>query len=97
MSGELRRISLMIREDQHQELLDSGLNVSGLIRDLIDDHLSHFKITLAVSQATRKIYDQVVANTGATDEDLESHVVTALKELLRERIKEMQSLEKELK
>ena len=97
MSGELRRISLMVREDQHQKLLDSGLNVSGLVRDLIDDHLSDFKITLSVSRETREIYDQVVSNTGATDQDLEKYIVKALKELLKIRIKQMQDLQDKLK
>ena len=97
MSGELRRISLMIREDQHQKLLDSGLNVSGLVRDLVDDYMSEFKITLSVSEDTRKIYDKVVSNTGATDQDLEVYIVKALKEMLKGRIKEMQELERNLK
>ena len=97
VSGELRRISLMIREDQHQKLLDSGLNVSGLIRDLVDDHMSEFKITLSVTEETRRIYDKVVSNTGATDGDLERYIVKALKELLKGRIREMQELEKNLK
>jgi hypothetical protein len=90
-------MSLMIREDQHQKLLDSGLNISGLIRDLIDDYLSHHKITLAVSQETRNVYDKVVSNTGASDSDLEKYILQALKELLRLRIQEMQDLEKNLK
>lgn len=97
VSGDLRRISLMIREDQHQKLLDSGLNVSGLIRDLVDDYMSEYKITLSVTEETRRIYDQVVSNTGATDVDLERYIVKALKELLKARIKEMQDLEKNLK
>lgn len=87
----------MIREDQYQKLLDSGLNVSGLIRDLIDDHLSHHKITLSVSEATRQVYDQVVANTGTTDVDLEKYLIKSLKELLKVRIQQMQELEKNLK
>ena len=97
MSGELRRISLMIREDQYQQLLSSGLNISGLIRDLVDDYLSDFKITLAVTEETRQVYDKVVSNTGATDQDLEKYIVAALKELLKGRIREMQALEKDLK
>lgn len=97
MSKELRRISLMMREDQHQKLVDSGLNVSGLIRDLVDDYLSDFKITLSVTEETRQIYDRVVSNTGATDADLEKYIVKALKELLTARIEEMQKLEKTLR
>lgn len=87
----------MVREDQHEKLLSSGLNVSGLIRDLIDDYLSDFKITLSVSEETRSIYDRVVSNTGATDVDLEKYIVKALKELLKMRIQQMQELEKNLK
>ncbi|MEM7645742.1 MAG: hypothetical protein AAF203_02430 [Pseudomonadota bacterium] len=87
----------MVREDQHQKLLDSGLNVSGLVRDLIDDYLSDFKITLSVSEETREIYDKVVSNTGATDADLEKYIVKALKELLKIRIRQMQDLQEKLK
>lgn len=87
----------MIREDQHQKLLASGLNVSGLIRDLVDDYMSDFKITLSVTEETRRIYDRVVANTGATDADLEKYIVKALKELLKSRIQQMQELEQDLK
>ena len=87
----------MIREDQYQSLLDSGLNVSGLMRDLVDDYMSEFKITLSVSEETRRIYDKVVSNTGATDQDLERYIVKALKELLKGRIKVMQDLERDLK
>lgn len=96
MSEDLRRISLMVRDDQHQQLVDAGLNVSGLVRDLIDDYLSDYKITLSVSEETRKIYDKVVSNTGATDQDLEVYIVKSLKELLRGRIQQMQELEKKL-
>ena len=94
---DLRRISLMIREDQYQRLLEMGLNVSGLVRDLVDDYLSDFKITLAVSEETRQVYDKVISNTGATDEDLEKYIVKALKELLKNRIKQMQDLEKKMR
>ena len=52
MTDEFRRINLMIREDQHSRLLELALNMSGLIRSLIDDHLSDSKITLAVSEET---------------------------------------------
>lgn len=86
----------MVREDQHQKLLDAGLNVSGLIRDLIDDYMSEFKITLSVTEDTRRVYDRVVSNTGATDGDLEKYILKALKELLKVRIQEMQELEKKL-
>ncbi|MFT6070138.1 MAG: hypothetical protein ACJAT2_003663 [Bacteriovoracaceae bacterium] len=92
----LKRISLMLREDQYQQVHDSGINLSGLIRDLIDDYLSDFKITLSVTQETRELYDMIISNTGSNDEDLEGYLKDSLKLLLRDKIKNMQNLEKEL-
>lgn len=92
----MKRVSLMLREDQYQTIIDSGLNLSGLVRDLVDDHLSEHKITLSVSEETRKLYDLIVSNTGSTDEDVETYLKDTLKLLLKDRIKAMQNLEKEI-
>jgi hypothetical protein len=89
----LRRISLMVREDQYQALTDRGLNVSGLVRDLIDDYLSEHTITISVGEETRSLYDQIVANTGSTDVDIEVYFREALKHMLRDKIRAMQKLE----
>ena len=37
----------MVRDDQYQSIVDSGINLSGLIRDLIDDHLSEHKCDIS--------------------------------------------------
>jgi len=92
----MKRISLMLREDQYQSIIDAGLNLSGLVRDLIDDHLSEHKITLSVTEETRQLYDLIVSNTGSTDEDVEKYLKDTLKLLLKDRIKAMQALEKEI-
>ncbi len=92
----LRRISLMVREDQYRSLSDRGLNVSGLIRDLIDDYLSEHKITISVGEETRNLYSQIVANTGTTDVDVEVYFREALKHLLSDKIKAMQQLQNEI-
>jgi hypothetical protein len=92
----MKRISLMVREDQYKSIIDSGLNLSGLVRDLIDDHLSEYKITLSVTEETRQLYDLIVSNTGSTDEDVEKYLKDTLKLLLKDRIKAMQDLEKEI-
>ena len=92
----MKRISLMVRDDQYKSIVDSGLNLSGLVRDLIDDHLSEYKITLSVTEETRQLYDLIVSNTGSTDEDVEKYLKDTLKLLLKDRIKAMQDLEKEI-
>ena len=71
MTEPFRRISLMIREDQHDRLADLGVNVSGLVRSLIDDHLSESTITLSVSSEAADLYREIVSNTGSTDADIE--------------------------
>ena len=92
----MKRISLLLREDQYQKITDDGLNLSGLVRDLIDDHLSEHKITLSVTEETRQLYDLIVSNTGSTDEDVEKYLKDTLKLLLSDRIKSMQELEKKI-
>lgn len=86
MSQNLKRISLMIREDQHQRLNQKGLNASGLFRDLLDDYLSEHKITISVSEETKELYDMIISNTASSDSELEKYLKDSLKSLLKEKI-----------
>ena len=95
MDKSLKRISLLIREQQYETLVEKGLNLSGLVRDLIDDYLSDSKITLSVSEETRNLYDKIISNSGSSDRDLEEYFRRALEGLLDAKIKEMQELKKE--
>ena len=97
MTDEFRRISLMIREDQHLRLSEPDLNMSALIRNLIDDHFSESKITLAVSEETAQLYRQVVSNSGSTDADVEPYLRAALKRMLKDRITQMERLHRAIK
>lgn len=92
MESTYRRINITIAEEHYQTLNEQGINVSGLIRDLIGDHLSDNVITLQVSEETRKIYDTVVSNTGSSDVDLEAHFRQALAKLLQAKITDMTQL-----
>ena len=96
MDNSLKRISLMIKEEQYRTLNDKGINLSGLVRDLIDDHLSEHKITISVTEETSKLYELIISNTGSTDIDVEKYFKDALKLMLKDKIKAMQELEKEV-
>ncbi|MCF8059562.1 MAG: hypothetical protein K9K67_09715 [Bacteriovoracaceae bacterium] len=96
MSQKLKRISLMIRDDQHLAINERGLNVSGLFRDLLDDYLSEHKVTLSVSQETKEVYDMVISNTASSDEELEKYLRESLKSLLKEKIDYMINIHKRL-
>ena len=92
----LRRISLLIREDQHRRVQELGLNLSGLFRDMLDDRLSERKITFAVSSETRSYYDQLVSNFGATDDQLEPIFRELLAHFLSAKIEEMKKIRDDL-
>jgi hypothetical protein len=94
MEKPLKRISLMIREDQYERLAKAGVNLSGLIRDLLDDYFGEHRVTLTVNPETHKLYSQIVSNTGSADTEIEPYLRSALQALLREKIIELQKLEK---
>src|SRR4051794_31448648 len=93
MEKVLKRISVMVREDQYDRVVKEGLNLSGLIRDLLDDHFGQNRIVLSVNEETRKLYAQIVSNTGTTDAEVEPFMRAALHSLLQEKIKELQKLQ----
>ena len=72
----------MIREDQYQRVTSSGLNFSGLVRDLLDDHTSEHKVTLSMSEETTRLYQTVISRFGADDRTIEPFFVAALDRFL---------------
>lgn len=93
----LKRISLFIGEDQYDSISAKGLNLSWLLRDLIDDYLSEKKITLEVNDDTLALYQQIVGGTGTLDSEFEPFFRDALAEFLRLKIEQMQKLQKQVK
>lgn len=93
---ELKRISLHITEKQYNEIHQKGINLSGLVRDLIDDYLSENKVILSVDDKTKQLYDHIISHTGASDMDLIDPLRSALKVLLNKKIKFMKKLADEL-
>jgi hypothetical protein len=89
-----KRINITIGEDQYAKLSERGVNISGLIRDLVGDYLSSSTVTIQVSEDTRRLYDLVVANTGASDQDIEVHLRGALLKALDDKINAMQELKR---
>ncbi|MEZ4846105.1 MAG: hypothetical protein R2877_03880 [Bdellovibrionota bacterium] len=84
----------MIGEDQYEALSKKGVNVSWLVRDMIDQYLNEKKIVLDVSDETLKIYQKVSGLTGGKNEGFETYFKQALHEFLKSKIDEMQQLEK---
>lgn len=97
MATEFKRVNLLITAEQYHRVSRSGLNLSGLVRDLLDDHFSGSKVTISLSSRVRGLYDQVVSNLGASDEDLEPYLAEALDRFLDSKAKEIQRLRGRLK
>ena len=91
---ELKRISLFIGEDQYRLISDRGLNLSWLLRDLIDDYFSEKKIVLDVSDETLELYQKIVSATSSLDAEFEPFFKDALRDFLKSKIESMQKLEK---
>ena len=90
--GQLQRVSIILNAEQRQIVHEKGLNLSGLVRDLLHDRFSHRKVVLSVSPETRAIYDQAISNFGANDQELEDHFLAALDSLLKKKMTEIEAL-----
>ncbi len=96
MERDLKRISLMIGEDQYEKINARKLNLSWLVRELLDAYLNDNEISLKVSGETRELYEKIIGGS-ATDPDpeFEPFLKDALRALLKLKIEKMQSLEKQ--
>jgi hypothetical protein len=97
MTKNLKRVNILITHEEYAEISKRGLNLSGLVRDLLHDRLSGAQIVLSISAQTRAFYDNVISNFGATDKDLEPYIVEALDRFLEHRGKEINAMRKKLK
>ena len=92
-----KRISLLLREDQYDKIQDLGLNLSGLVRDLIDDRLTNRQVVITASSQTRSLYDHLISNCGATDHELEQCLLSAMDSLLETKIKTMEKMRSKIR
>ena len=92
-----KRVNVMIRPDQKQRVTDAGLNLSGLIRGLLDDHFSDEKIVLSVSPRVERIYHHLISNLGAEDKELEIYFLEALDKFLADKTRQIDELRKSIK
>ncbi len=97
MATNYRRVNILIREDQHEEVVRRGLSISGLVRDLLDDRFSDTKIILSLTRDAKKLYDHIISNFGASDLELEEYLVDALDKFLIKKTKEIEKLRDTLK
>ena len=93
---KFRRVTLTIREDQHELIQEKGLSLSAIVRDLIDDRFSSNKIVLNLTDEGKALYDVVIGGFGSHDVDLEPFFLKALDEYIVTRINLLTKLRKKL-
>ena len=94
---QFKRINILIREDQYERVSQAGLNTSGLIRGLLDDHFSDAKITFSMGEETKRLYQNIISNFGAEDSDIEPYFVEALDRFLMDKGKAIEEIRKGIK
>ena len=96
-SEHFKRVNVLLRPDQHKRVMSAGLNMSGLIRGLLDDHFSEEKIVLSVSPRMKELYQQLISNLGAEDKELEIYFLEALDKFLADKTRQIDDLRKSIK
>ena len=96
-SEHFKRVNVLVRPDQHQRVSTAGLNMSGLIRGLLDDHFSEEKIVLSVSPRVKQVYQHLISNLGAEDRELEIYFLEALDKFLADKNRQIDDLRKSIK
>jgi hypothetical protein len=94
---KFKRINILIREDQYERVNRTGLNTSGLIRGLLDDHFSDTKITFSMGEETKGLYQNIISNFGAQDSEIEPYFVGALDRYLMDKGKAIEDIRKGIK
>lgn len=89
---KLRRVSILITEEQHALIKKRGLSLSGLVRDLLDDRFNGHSVVVALSEHTKRLYDSIISNFGAQDQDLEKYFLHALESLLNDKMHDLTTL-----
>lgn len=88
----MKRINVTVRADQYELMSNQGLNASGLIRGLLDDHFSETTIVFSVSAEVKEIYQQVISNFGGDDSELETFFVDAMDRYLEQKTTQISQL-----
>lgn len=91
------RINVLIAPEQYQRVHDASMNLSRLLRDLLQNHFSASKIVLSVSPLLKTAYQDVITKLGAEDQELEPYFLNALDAYLADKTSEMDTLRKKLK
>jgi imidazolonepropionase-like amidohydrolase len=87
----LKRVNITVDSKLHKKVQDAGLNLSGMVREKLEDHFSNHVITIAVSKQLKEKYDKMMSITNTTDEELMPYLNKAINEYLKNKKREIDS------
>ncbi len=96
-SHKFKRINVLVRSDQYEKVNEVGLNMSGLIRGLLDDHFGDQRIVFSVSPRVKEVYQRMISNFGAENREIEAHFLEALDRYLEKKTHEIETLRQSIK
>ena len=96
-----KRVNITIPTSYHEEVHKRGINLSGLVREAIEDQLSENSITISVSKETHSLYRQIFNETQSDDSEFEPFLKKALQEfidfLIQNRVESLEEIKQKLK
>jgi len=88
----MKRLNITIDPAIVDKMHDAGIkNISGTIREALEDLLSDHKIILSVNPELKQKYHDILELTSATDQDLIPYIDEALTNFLEARMKDITS------
>ena len=84
--------SIALSDSHKRSLEERGVDPNQLIGDLLSDYLANRVITLQVSKATFGLYEKVMSMSGATDAEIEPHLIAVFNQVLADRIEALKEL-----
>ena len=92
IGAHLEGDSIGLSDSHKRSLEERGVDPNQLIGDLISDYLASRVIRLQVSEETFGLYEKVMGMSGATDAEIEPHLIAVFNQVLADRIKALKEL-----
>ena len=84
---KLKRVNILIPESMYEQIVkERGWQLSGTVREALEDILSSYKVTISVSEETRDLYQSIFNETHFSDTDFEPFFREALGKFLESAI-----------
>lgn len=89
MKEKLIRVNITLNEKLHKKVHTKGLNLSGLVREKLEDHFSNHTITFSVDKKLKNKYEELTSILNISDSDIQPFIDQAINEFIKVKKKEL--------